>query len=185
MSADKELHLALDQLPQTVLDALPAAAEDLGMATDEWLAKVLEAAVSAQFGSSMDTGDEDNSSWLETVSQQEQLVPITEVAESQNAAAENLGSLKDELEQIRQLVQDYMSVMAPVIQPMQSLPDRVQELTALADDVRQSADAAQRAANSVRPLERTLLRLAGGNGKEEPEVGDGARAAGIGRLFSR
>jgi DNA repair ATPase RecN len=185
MPADKALHQALDQLPQHILDGLPSAAEDLGITSAQWLTEVLHAALSAQRAAEIDPGKPMPPSWLETVSRQEQLVAIAEVTESQNVAGENLGSLKDELEQIRQLVQDYMRVVEPVLAPIQTLPDRVQELSMLAENVRESADAAQRAANSVRPLERTLLRLAGDGNREEPEGRDGARAAGIGRLFRR
>lgn len=185
MPADPALHDAIDHLPQPLLDGMKDAAASLGMTRAEWLSEVLAAAVRAQTQSALaETRNSSDDSWLETVSRQDELVPITEVAEGQNAAGDSMGSLKDELEQIRQLVQDYMRVMEPAISPIQALPERMQELSALADDVRQSADAAQKAANSVRPLERTLLRLAG-EVREEPEVGNGARAAGIGRLFRR
>lgn len=185
MPARPAIHEAIDLVPHQILDAVEQSARALGMTPAEWLEGVLKTAVSAQSANKIQDDDADGiSSWLETVSRQEDLIPIAEVDERQNAAGESLGSLKDELEQIRQLVQDYMSVVEPAIRPIQSLPAQVQELSALADEVRQSADAAQRAANSVRPLERTLLRLAGGD-REEPEPGHGARAAGIGRLFRR
>ncbi len=185
MPADPAIHAAIDLVPRRILDAVDPAARALGMTSAEWLSQVLQTAVAAQIESGrQNTTSPSESSWLETVSAQDDLVPIAEVDESQNAAGETLGSVKDELEQIRRLVQDYMSVVEPAIRPIQSLPEHVRELSALADEVRQSADAATRAANSVRPLERTLLRLAGGV-KEEPEPGHGARAAGIGRLFRR
>lgn len=183
MTADPALHDALDQIPEPLLDAVQMAAASVGLTASEWLEQVMKAAVAAQIQDTPQSSSWEET-WLGELSRNEELVPITEVAIGHNAAGESFSSLKDELEQIRQLVQDYMSVVEPAIRPIQTLPERMEELSVLADDVRQSADAARKAANSVRPLERTLLRLAGDR-KEEPEVGNGARAAGIGRLFRR
>ncbi len=112
--------------------------------------------------------------------QAERLTPVSQV---EDRDVQRWDELNEELEQLRQIVQDYTQVIAPALAAMQHVPERMHELSELARDVRRSAEVAQRAAASVLPLERTLLRLI-----EESHAGDvdhkyERRSGSIGKLL--
>ncbi|WP_417519988.1 hypothetical protein [Minwuia sp.] len=116
---------------------------------------------------------------------EEGLVPISELADAPRESDFSLAPIKDELEQIRLMVQDYMRAIEPALRPLSDLPGQLQELSELAEDVRSSANDAQRAAVSIRPLERTLLRIADEAGNAGTGERNDIRAAGMGRLFRK
>lgn len=145
MPASKQLHDALDGLPDTVLQRFADLARGEGVSPADMLGDLITRA-------SEHTGN-DNPSWLETVSRDEDLVPVAALDQAADDRSE-LAQVKDELDQIRSLVQDYLTILRPAIQPIQELPEHLNELSKLAQDLHLAARTAGDAAGRVRPDDR-------------------------------
>lgn len=140
MPADKQLHDVLDDLPDATWERFSQLARRGNTTVPELLRGLIE-----QAAEQVRTDEE--ASWLETVSRDERLVPVAAVDQQHDANPE-LANVKDELDQIRRLVQDYLTILEPAIQPIQSLPEHVNELSRLVRELRSAEAPARRSDGS-------------------------------------
>lgn len=90
--------------------------------------------------------------------------------------------MQAEFDEIKLLIHDYLGLLLPVAEPVQALSRQLEDMSNLAKDVRRSADAAERAAASVLPLERAVLRMTNGTSDGMAPVQE-RRGSGLGKLF--
>lgn len=110
--------------------------------------------------------------------------PVVELEERREPAVGLSPELRDELDQVKLLIHDYLGLLLPAAEPIEQLTRQLQDLMALSQDIRRSADAAERAAAAVAPLERTLLRLTSEmTADARPEDRQDRRGSGLGKLF--
>lgn len=132
MPADSQLHDVLDDLPDSIWERFSQLARSGNTTVPDLLRGLIEQAAEQ-------VRSDEEASWLETVSRDERLVPVAAVDQRHDAKPE-MAHVKDELDQIRRLVQDYLNILEPAIQPIQSLPEHVNELSRLVRELR-SAEA--------------------------------------------
>jgi len=170
-----------DILDPRSISLMRAAARRAGMSTDQWLAQAVEHQISAenaryfqgdaetpQGGVSADDG---------------YLTPVSQLVDQGSFAEAPCASLKDEVERLQEVIQACNHVLGPATALADAIPKQIAELKAVVAEARRATDAAQKAAATVLPLERALLRLI-----EESQTGvmddrHDKRASSIGRLL--
>ncbi len=107
---------------------------------------------------------------------------LHEIPEVPEVPADPDPRFQAEFDEIKLLIHDYLGLLLPVAEPVQALSRQLEEMGNLAKDVRRSADAAERAAASVLPLERAVLRMTGGTPDDVGQTQE-RRGSGLGKLF--
>ncbi len=107
---------------------------------------------------------------------------LQEVPEASGQATEPYPRMQAEFDEIKLLIHAYLGLLLPVAEPVQALSRQLEDMGNLAKDVRRSAEAAERAAASVQPLERAVLRMTGGT-PDTAGPGNERRGSGLGKLF--
>lgn len=187
-------------------EAAKVAARRAGLTLGQWLNRTIRNAVAEQLGSresAADTGQlpalanevllaaiqeqlDAQREALEATFQQArpaESVETTHLSEVQEAPTELSTRLQGELDEIKLLIHDYLGLLLPVAEPVQELSRQLQDIGSLSQDVRRAADAAEKAAASVQPLERAVMRMSGGYRTEEADQAHERRGSGLGRLF--
>ena len=188
-------------------EAAKVAARRAGLTLGQWLNRTIRNAVAEQLGSregAADTGQlpalanevllaaiqeqlDAQREALEATFQQarpaSESVETTHLSEVQEAPTELSTRLQGELDEIKLLIHDYLGLLLPVAEPVQELSRQLQDIGSLSQDVRRAADAAEKAAASVQPLERAVMRMSGGYRTEEADQAHERRGSGLGRLF--
>lgn len=192
-------------------EAAKMAARRSGLTLGHWLNRTIRNAVAEELGSRQDGAGDDaqlpalpNAVLLAAI--QEQLdaqrlaIEATLQQERTAAAADRMtietthlheiaepatdpdSGMQAEFDEIKLLIHDYLGLLLPVAEPVQALSRQLEDMSNLAKDVRRSADAAERAAASVLPLERAVLRMTNGTSDEMAPVQE-RRGSGLGKLF--
>lgn len=188
-------------------EAAKVAARRAGLTLGQWLNRTIRNAVAEQLGSRESAADtaqlpalanevllaaiqeqlDAQREALEATFQQAQpaseSVETTHLSEVQEAPTELSTRLQGELDEIKLLIHDYLGLLLPVAEPVQELSRQLQDIGSLSQDVRRAADAAEKAAASVQPLERAVMRMSGGYRTEEADQAHERRGSGLGRLF--
>ena len=188
-------------------EAAKVAARRAGLTLGQWLNRTIRNAVAEQLGSRESAADtaqlpalanevllaaiqeqlDAQREALEATFQQAQpaseSVETTHLSEVQEAPTELSTRLQGELDEIKLLIHDYLGLLLPVADPVQELSRPLQDIGSLSQDVRRAADAAEKAAASVQPLERAVMRMSGGYRTEEADQAHERRGSGLGRLF--
>ncbi|GJL89652.1 MAG: hypothetical protein DHS20C03_33610 [Minwuia thermotolerans] len=188
-------------------EAAKVAARRAGLTLGQWLNRTIRSAVAEQLGSRESADDAGqlpalaNEVLLAAI--QEQLdaqrealeatfqqarpagahVETTHLSEVQETPTELSTRLQGELDEIKLLIHDYLGLLLPVAEPVQELSRQLQDIGSLSQDVRRAADAAEKAAASVQPLERAVMRMSGGYRTEEADQAHERRGGGLGKLF--
>jgi len=191
-------------------EAAKVAARRSGMTLGQWLNRTIRSAVAEQLGSGDTNGDAaqlpalPNEMLLSAIQDQldaqraaleaafvqalphemaDRPVEVTHLHEVAEPATELSTRLQGELDEIKLLIHDYLGLLLPVAEPVQELSRQLQDMGSLSQDVRRAADAAERAAASVQPLERAVMRMSDGFRTEEAEHAHERRGSGLGKLF--
>lgn len=187
-------------------EAAKVAARRAGLTLGQWLNRTIRNAVAEQLGTreaAADTGQlpalanevllaaiqeqlDAQREALEATFQQARPasdIETTHLSEVQEAPTELSTRLQGELDEIKLLIHDYLGLLLPVAEPVQELSRQLQDIGSLSQDVRRAADAAEKAAASVQPLERAVMRMSGGYRTEEAEQAHERRGSGLGKLF--
>lgn len=188
-------------------EAAKVAARRAGLTLGQWLNRTIRNAVAEQLGSRESAADagqlpalanevllaaiqeqlDAQREALEATFQQarpaSESVETTHLSEVQEAPTELSARLQGELDEIKLLIHDYLGLLLPVAEPVQELSRQLQDIGSLSQDVRRAADAAEKAAASVQPLERAVMRMSGGYRTEEADQAHERRGSGLGRLF--
>ncbi len=188
-------------------EAAKVAARRAGLTLGQWLNRTIRNAVAEQLGSRESAADtaqlpalanevllaaiqeqlDAQREALEATFQQarpaSESVETTHLSEVQEAPTELSTRLQGELDEIKLLIHDYLGLLLPVAEPVQELSRQLQDIGSLSQDVRRAADAAEKAAASVQPLERAVMRMSGGYRTEEADQAHERRGSGLGRLF--
>lgn len=121
---------------------------------------------------------------LAAARQAEAVTPVVELEERPDNAVGLTQELRDELDQVKLLIHDYLGLLLPAAEPVEQLSRQLQDLMTLSQDIRRSADAAERAAAAVAPLERALTRLTADMSAEaRSDDRPDRRGGGLGKLF--
>lgn len=150
------------QLPALANEVLLAAIQEQLDAQREALEATFHEARSGEAGATMET---------------------THLSEVPEAPTELSTRLQGELDEIKLLIHDYLGLLLPVAEPVQELSRQLQDIGSLSQDVRRAAEAAEKAAASVQPLERAVMRMSGGYRAEEADQANERRGSGLGKLF--
>ncbi|WP_281016122.1 MULTISPECIES: hypothetical protein [unclassified Minwuia] len=188
-------------------EAAKVAARRAGLTLGQWLNRTIRNAVAEQLGTreaAADTGQlpalanevllsaiqeqlDAQRAALEATFQQarpaSENVETTHLREVQEAPTELSTRLQGELDEIKLLIHDYLGLLLPVAEPVQELSRQLQDIGSLSQDVRRAADAAEKAAASVLPLERAVMRMSGEYRTEEAGQAHERRGGGLGKLF--
>ncbi|MDF1720454.1 MAG: hypothetical protein P1U65_07260 [Minwuia sp.] len=156
------------------LAQLPALANDMLLAAIQEQLDAQRAAIEATLQQGRSGANDDASP------------ETTHLHEISEPAAEPNERMQAEFDEIKLLIHDYLGLLLPVAEPVQALSRQLEDMNNLAKDVRRSAEAAERAAASVLPLERAVLRMTGAvpdDAKDVHERVQDRRGSGLGKLF--
>lgn len=190
-------------------EAAKMAARRSGLTLGHWLNRTIRNAVAEELGSGQDRPADEaqlpalpNAVLLAAIQEQldAQRVAIEATLQQERATADKPAveatrlheipepaidpdpRLQAEFDEIKLLIHDYLGLLLPVAEPVQALSRQLEDMSNLAKDVRRSADAAERAAASVLPLERAVLRMTGA-ASDDPVPVHERRGSGLGKLF--
>lgn len=190
-------------------EAAKMAARRSGLTLGHWLNRTIRNAVAEELGSGQDRPVDEsqlpalpNAVLLAAIQEQldAQRVAIEATLQQDRATADKPAvettrlheipepamdtdlRLQAEFDEIKLLIHDYLGLLLPVAEPVQALSRQLEDMGNLAKDVRRSADAAERAAASVLPLERAVLRMTGA-ASDDPVPVQERRGSGLGKLF--